>query len=81
MSNRQHLERCVQDALAAYLADLHGEVQPSGLHDMMMRTVERPLLADVLKRCGGNQSQAAAWLGLNRNTLRKKLLEHGLLES
>ncbi len=80
MSNRQQLERCVTDALAVYLDDLQGEVQPTGLHDMMMRAVERPLLADVLKRCGGNQSLAAAWLGLNRNTLRKKLLEHGLLD-
>ena len=42
--------------------------------------VERPLLEVVMQRAEHNQSKAAEWLGLNRNTLRKKLLEHDLLK-
>jgi Fis family transcriptional regulator len=45
----------------------------------MIRFVEKPLLDVVMKHAEGNQSKAAAWLGLNRNTLRKKLGEHKLL--
>jgi Fis family transcriptional regulator len=42
--------------------------------------VERPLLEVVLAQAEGNQSRAAEWLGINRNTLRRKLLEHKLAE-
>jgi DNA-binding protein Fis len=42
--------------------------------------VERELIAQMLAACGGVQLKAAARLGINRNTLRKKLLEHGLDE-
>jgi Fis family transcriptional regulator len=47
----------------------------------MVRSVERPLLEHVMDRADGNQSLAAQWLGINRNTLRRKLLEHGLTGS
>jgi Fis family transcriptional regulator len=43
---------------------------------MVMGCVERPLLEVVLHQAGGNQTRAAAILGLNRNTLRKKLQTH-----
>ena len=46
---------------------------------MVVHTVEKPLLEVVMKHAGDNQSRAAQWLGLNRNTLRKKLTEHKLL--
>jgi Fis family transcriptional regulator, factor for inversion stimulation protein len=41
--------------------------------------VEKPLLEIVMRHADNNQSKAAQWLGLNRNTLRKKLLEHKLI--
>jgi Fis family transcriptional regulator len=41
--------------------------------------MEKPLLDVVMRHAEGNQSRAAVWLGLNRNTLRKKLTEHTLL--
>ena len=41
---------------------------------------EAPLLEVVMERAGQNQSRAADWLGLNRNTLRKKLIEHQLID-
>jgi Fis family transcriptional regulator, factor for inversion stimulation protein len=44
-----------------------------------VRAVERPLLDVVMAQAENNQSRAAQWLGLNRNTLRKKLVEHKLL--
>jgi Fis family transcriptional regulator len=50
------------------------------MHDMLVRLVERPLLEVVMQKADQNQSRAAEWLGLNRNTLRKKLLEHQLLK-
>ncbi|MEN9842724.1 MAG: hypothetical protein RLZZ612_553 [Pseudomonadota bacterium] len=73
------LPECVRDNLRQYLSDLEG-MEPANLYDMLIRTVEKPLLELVMERAQHNQSRAAQWLGLNRNTLRKKLLEHGLAE-
>jgi len=47
---------------------------------MMVNVVEKPLLEVVMQHADYNQSKAAQWLGLNRNTLRKKLLEHKLIK-
>jgi Fis family transcriptional regulator len=44
----------------------------------VLREIEAPLFAEVLRHCDGNQSRAAAMLGLNRATLRKKLKAYGL---
>ena len=46
---------------------------------MVLAQVEKPLLAYVMNECSGNQSKAAEMLGLNRNTLRKKLLQYQLI--
>ena len=75
----QNLPDSVRANIEAYFSDL-GASEPANMHDMLLRTVEKPLLEVVLARAGGNQSRAAQWLGLNRNTLRKKLQEHGLLD-
>jgi two-component system nitrogen regulation response regulator GlnG len=48
------------------------------LHESLLRRIERPLLERVLAHTGGNQLRAAALLGINRNTLRKKLAELGI---
>ena len=61
-----------------YFADLDG-TEPGGMYDMLVRAVEKPLLEVVMAQADNNQSKAAQWLGLNRNTLRKKLVEHKLL--
>jgi Fis family transcriptional regulator len=73
------LHRCVETALDAYFATLDGE-RASGLFDLVMAEVERPMLASVMRHVGGNQCRAAEVLGLSRGTLRKKLVRHGLLE-
>jgi Fis family transcriptional regulator len=78
MSNKRQIEDCIRDGLDAYFKDLDG-VEPTAMYDMMMKVVERPLLDVVMKRACDNQSRAAEWLGINRNTLRRKLVEHKLL--
>ena len=65
-------------AVAQFLNSLDGETCVD-LHDMVMSQVEEPLLRAVLAHTQGNQSKAAAMLGLNRGTLRTKLRRHGLL--
>ncbi|MBH9552386.1 Fis family transcriptional regulator [Inhella gelatinilytica] len=72
------LDACVRENLDAYFRDLDGET-PHSLHEMVVKLVEKPLLDVVMARCDGNQSRAAEWLGINRNTLRRKLADHGLL--
>ncbi len=71
------LDRCIRTTLATYFADLNG-TEPRSLYDMVVKAVERPLLNVVMERAEGNQSRAAEWLGINRNTLRRKLVEHDL---
>lgn len=71
------LRECVSRAVRRYLADV--ESSPSeGLHALVMCEVESPLLREVMAWYGGNQSKAAAALGINRATLRKKLQQYGL---
>lgn len=79
MSNKKYLEECVRSSLEGYFRDLRG-TEPAGMYDMLVKAVERPLLDVVMAEADQNQSRAAEWLGLNRNTLRKKLLEHKLLK-
>jgi len=77
MSN--NIEQCIRENLQNYFRDLDG-TDPSNMYDMLFRLVERPLLDVVMHKADQNQSLAAEWLGLNRNTLRKKLIEHQLLK-
>lgn len=79
MKEEQDLQACVRSSIGNYFKDL-GEQEPSGLHDLFLQTVEKPLLEVVMARAENNQSRAAQWLGMNRNTLRKKLLEHQLID-
>ncbi|HEY8118716.1 MAG TPA: Fis family transcriptional regulator [Methylophilaceae bacterium] len=74
MSNKD-IDACVRAALDEYFKDLDGQ-RPHAVYDMLLQCVEKPLLEYVLNRAGGNQSKAAEILGLNRNTLRKKLQQY-----
>jgi Fis family transcriptional regulator len=76
--SKKKIEDCIRDSLEQYFKDLRG-TEPHSVHDMIVRTVEKPLLEVVMKHAEGNQSKAAEWLGINRNTLRRKLLEHKLM--
>ena len=77
--SKKNIEDCVRETLTQYFKDLNG-TEPHSLHDMVIHTVEKPLLDVVLQKAEGNQSKAAEWLGINRNTLRRKLLEHKLIK-
>ena len=76
----EQLQACVRSNLQRYINDLQGQ-EPNNMYDMLLRVVEAPLLELVMEHTQHNQSKAAQWLGLNRNTLRKKLIEQGMLES
>ncbi|MBU0587496.1 MAG: Fis family transcriptional regulator [Gammaproteobacteria bacterium] len=77
--SKKHIEECVRNSLEGYFKDLRG-IEPDGMYEMMVRVVEKPLLEVVMQQAEYNQSRAAQWLGLNRNTLRKKLVEHKLIK-
>jgi Fis family transcriptional regulator len=77
MIKETDLERSVRRAVDGYFRDLEGE-KPRGVYDMVINCVERPLIQAVLTRVDGNQTHAAEMLGINRNTLRKKMKTHGI---
>ncbi len=68
------ITECVRKALEKYFKDLDGE-RPRAVHEMVLKNVEKPMIEVVLHYAEGNQTVAAKWLGINRNTLRKKI-EH-----
>lgn len=78
MSGRSDIAECVKHSLERYFRDLDGEA-PSGLYDMVLRQMERPMLEVVMREAAGNQTRAADMLGMNRNTLRRKLSDHGMI--
>ena len=67
----------MRENLEAFFRDLDGQ-EPHSMHDMLVKLVEKPLFEIVMREAGGNQSKAAQWLGMNRNTLRRKLTDHNL---
>ncbi len=77
MINENEMGRMVRRAIEGYFRDLDGE-KPCAVYDMVINCVEKPLLESVLHRVRGNQTHAAAMLGINRNTLRKKMKVHGI---
>jgi Fis family transcriptional regulator len=77
--SRKHIDESIRTTLEQYFKDLRG-TEPAGIHEMILAAVERPMLDVVMKHADGNQSKAAEWLGINRNTLRRKLLEHKLIK-
>lgn len=82
MSEREQktagLAATVEHHLRNYFAAHEHDLPAAGLYDRVIQEIERPLLAITLDECHGNQLRAAALLGLNRNTLRKKIRELGL---
>ena len=76
--SKDNIQDVVKKSLEKYFRDL-GEQQPSNVYEMVIFTVEKPLLEAVMARADDNQSLAADMLGINRTTLRKKLQQHGLL--
>jgi len=71
------LDDCVRRSLARYFRDLDG-ARPHAIYDMVLASVERPMFEFVLRQTQGNQTEAAALLGISRSTLRRKLAQYQL---
>ena len=69
------LAQASDECLVRYFQELGGMTPPPDLHNKIMSQVEKPLLEHVLRYVRGNQVRAATVLGINRNTLRKKILQ------
>jgi two-component system nitrogen regulation response regulator GlnG len=68
----------VETHVAQLLREHEPKLPPAGLYQRVIDKVEAPLIAMVLNACGGNQIKASELLGLNRNTLRKKIRAHSI---
>jgi two-component system nitrogen regulation response regulator GlnG len=67
------LSKVIENYIKNYF-DIHGDILPSdGLYSRFMNEVERPLIVETLRRMKGNQVRVAKLLGMNRNTLRRKI--------
>ena len=77
MTNSCKLSDAIEESLEDYFMHLDGQ-PPHAIYDMVLGCVEKPMLEFILHKVGGNQSKAAEMLGLNRNTLRKKMAQYDL---
>jgi len=75
--DKHAIEDVVELKISRFLDQL-GSYYPENLHELIMAKVEKPLVSQILRRVGGNQVHAAKILGINRNTLRKKIRLYGL---
>ncbi|MGH8013775.1 MAG: sigma-54-dependent transcriptional regulator [Candidatus Binataceae bacterium] len=76
--SRASLRELIGQRISEMLDEADGTA-PRDLYERIVAELERPLIEQALRRAGGNQVHAARILGLNRNTLRKKLTEHGIV--
>jgi two-component system, NtrC family, nitrogen regulation response regulator GlnG len=74
-TDNEGLAASVEERLQTYFSAHDGRLPSAGLYDRIIREVERPLITLTLQATRGNQVKAAEVLGLNRNTLRKKINE------
>lgn len=72
MSKDCKLSQAIIESLDDYFMHLDGQ-PPHAIYEMVLGCVEKPMLEYILHKVGGNQSKAADILGINRNTLRKKM--------
>lgn len=77
ITNSCKLSDAIEESLEDYFMHLDGQ-PPHAIYDMVLGCVEKPMLEFILHKVGGNQSKAAEMLGLNRNTLRKKMAQYNL---
>ncbi|MBI2706858.1 MAG: hypothetical protein HYX35_00845 [Proteobacteria bacterium] len=75
--NKQLYSLGLQGVIERYLShffDLHGNILPAdGLYHCLIKEIEKPLIEVSLRRLKGNQVQVAKLLGINRNTLRRRI--------
>jgi Fis family transcriptional regulator len=71
------LREHVQNTINRYLQDM-GTTRPENLYQMLLAEIEPPLIEEILRCTGGNQSRAADMLGITRNTLRTKMQRYSI---
>ncbi len=71
------LQTSVRKTISDYFVNLEG-TDANNIYDLLLNKVELPMLETVMLHANNNQSKAAKWLGLSRNTLRKLLEKHNL---
>jgi Fis family transcriptional regulator len=76
--SKKDIDDCIRHSVEQYFKDLRG-AEPGALHELFLGAAEKPLLDVVMRHAEANQSKAADWLGINRNTLRRKLQGHKLI--
>ena len=72
MTRPNELADCVKRSLERYFKDMDGE-KPTSIYEMVLKNIEKPMIETVLGKAAGNLTLAAAMLGIDRNTLRKKM--------
>lgn len=77
MKKNDVIDAIIRQSIEQYFLDL-GDEEPCAVYEMLLCRIEKPLFEVVLKKTEGNQTRAAEILGMNRNTLRKKMKLHGL---
>ena len=78
--NENEIARCVRNAVEEYFNDLDGE-KPHAIHEMVMCSVEKPLIEMLMKQAGGNQTRAGQLLRLSRDQIRYRIEKFGLGQS
>ena len=72
MSKGNELSDAVKRSLERYFKDMDGE-KPTSIYEMVLKNIEKPMIETVLGKAEGNLTLAASMLGIDRNTLRKKM--------
>lgn len=72
------LGKMVEEFITQYFQNHKGDLPAAGLYQRLLKEFERPLLEITLRHLSGNQKKAAEVLGINRNTLRKKIQDLGM---
>ena len=73
-----NLSKCINDHIGRYFDAHEGDLPTNGIYDRIIAEVEKPLIMITLSVTRGNQLKAAEVLGINRNTLRKKIITLGI---
>jgi len=76
-SKPTQLSALIKNSITDYFANLDG-TDPTNIYSLVLSQIEKPLLEAVMQHANNNQSKAAVWLGLSRNTLRKLLEKYNL---
>lgn len=74
------IEAAVSNAIQQYIDAFDGETEPVGIYRLILNEVEGAVIRAVLEYHRDNQSKTAKWLGITRNTLKKKMREHALCD-